>query len=139
MRILLSRLLPFLLLLTFAGCSAITAQHQDWDFIQSVGGLSVGGQDKNPQWLIIRGDVSGLQEFSVKPTQINSALAVKRVKSIVSDTSIQFYVVTTVISRKNCDTNIHGFDISGIKKGTYRLQYLNPDRTTIDLKEIEIY
>ena len=115
------------------------SEHRDWSFMQKVGGLSVGGQDKKPDWLIIRGDISGLKEFSVKPTQMNSALAVKSVESIVRDSVIQIYVVTTVISEKYSTTEIAGVNLSGVKKGKYMVQYLNPDNTTVNLKEVRIY
>ena len=126
------------MLLLLASCAAATSQRQDWKFIESVGGLYVGGQDKNPNWLNIRGDVSGLQEFSNKPTTINSGLAVKNVEKIIKGTKIQIYVVTTLVSGKYPDSKIYGIDIKGIKKGKYVVQYLNPDNTIVDLKEIEI-
>lgn len=126
-----------LLVLSISGCAS--AEHQSWDFIQKVGGLTVVGQDKNPSWLIIHGDISGLKEFSVKPTLLNSALAIKSVEAIVRDTKIQIYVVTTPASKMYPDTEIRGVGISGIKKGTYMVQYQNPDNSTIDLKEVTIY
>lgn len=127
------------LLFLIIGCSVVTSQRQDWKFMESVGGLSVGRQDKNPDWLIIRGDVSGTQEFSSKPTIMNSALAVKAVERIVKDSKIQIYVVTTLVSDKYSDPRIYGVKIPDVKKGKYMVQYLNPDDTVVDLKEVEIY
>jgi hypothetical protein len=127
------------LLFLITGCSVVTSQRQDWKFMESVGGLSVGGQDKNPNWLIIRGNVSGTQEFSSKPKTMNSALAVKTVERIFKDSKIQIYVVTTLVSDKYSDPKIYGIRIEGIKKGKYMVQYLNPDNTAVDLKEVEIY
>lgn len=116
------------------GCAV--SDHQDWIFMQSVGGLSVAGQDKNPDWLIIRGDVSGLKKFSTEPTQVNSAIALKSIEKVIKDKNIQIYVVTTLITEKHSTTEINGVDISGLKKGTYLVQYLNPDNSTVDLKEV---
>ena len=127
----------FLLLLILLGCSV--SERQDWKFMESVGGLTIVGQDKNPNWLIIRGDVSGVKEFSHKPTQLKSAIAVKEVEAIVQGATIQLYVVTTLVSDKYPNTEISGVNISGAKKGTCLVQYVNPDGTTVDLKQITIY
>jgi len=118
------------------GCTA--GEHRSWEFIQKVGGLNLVGQDKDPGWLIVRGDVSGLQEFSTKPTQLNSALAVKKVEAVVRDKRIQIFVVTTLAGKMYPSSEIRGADISGIKRGTYLVQYLNPDNSTVDLREINI-
>lgn len=135
--------LNIFLLLSLISCSGVinsaTAQHQNWKFIESVGGLNIGAQDKNPNWLNIRGDVSGLTEYSTKPTLLNSGLAVKEVNKKIVDSRIQIYVVTTVISKKYSQTKIYGVNITGVKKGKYLIQYLNPDGSTVDLKEVEIY
>jgi len=122
-------------MLTLSGCSNIS-EHCDWEFIQQVGGLSIVGQDKNPNWLIIRGDISGSKEFTQKPTLMNSGLAVKNVEKIVDKNTIKIYVIITDVSRKHPNTEIFGINITGVKEGTYKVQYLNPDNTVIDLKQI---
>ena len=109
------------LLILLIGCSVIS-ERKDWNFIEKVGGLTVAGQDKNPNWLIIRGDVSGLREFSTKPSQVNSALAVKSVERKITNSTIQIYVVTTVVSEKFPGTEISGVDISDVNAGTYKVQ-----------------
>lgn len=131
-----------MLLCCFAlsSCSYVISEHQDWEFMKQVGGLSVAGQDKNPNWLIVRGDVSGLKEFSHKPTLVNSALTVKSVESIIDEKTIKIYVVTTLTSEKYPSPEIYGVNISGAKKGqNYIVQYLNPDQTVVDLKEVAIH
>lgn len=119
------------------GCSVVS-EHRSWDFMQQVGGLTVGGQDKNPNWLIIRGDVAGLKEFSHKPTLINSGLALKEVSSEIVGRNIRIYVVTTVISEKYNSTEITGANISGASRGRYTIQYLNPDHSVVNLKVVDI-
>ena len=125
-----------------AACSPILnvamSEHRDWDFMKSVGGLTVGVQDKNPDWLIIRGDVSGLAQYSTKPTTINSALTVMDVRKNVEGTNIQVYVVTTLACEKYPDPKIYGVSIKGVKEGRYLVQYLNPDGSVVDLKEVTI-
>jgi len=107
--------------------------------MKSVGGLSVGLQDKNPNLLRISGDVSGLKAFSHKPTGLNSCLAVKKVEAIVKDSLIQIYVVTTLYSDSYNSSEITGVNIRGAKRGKYMVQYLNPDGSVVYLREVEIY
>ena len=107
--------------------------------MESVGGLSVAGQDQDPDWLVVRADVSGLTQYSTKPTAINSALVVMALEKRITESNIQIYVVTTVVSEKYPSSVVRGVNISGIKKGRYMVQYLNPDGSVIDLKEVEIY
>ena len=106
--------------------------------MEKVGGLTKVGQDKNPGWLIIRGDVSGLNKFSHKPVLVNSALTVKEVGKKITDSMIQIYVVTTITSDKYPSPEISGVDISGIEKGTYRVEYLNSDGSSVYLSDVEI-
>jgi hypothetical protein len=132
------RLLAIIFLcLALIGCS--TSERRDWSFMRAVGGITVVGQDKNPNRLILRGDISGLKEFSNKPTQINSALALKMIASEIHDSTIQIYVLTTLVSDRYRNTEISGVSISGVKKGRYMVQYKNPDGTTVDLKEVILY
>jgi hypothetical protein len=103
-----------------------------------VGGLTVIGQDKNSNWLILRGNVSGLKEFSNKPTLVNSALVVKEVGKKITTSKIQIFVVTTITSEKYPSPEITGIDITGIAIGTYQVEYLNPDGSSVYLSDVEI-
>lgn len=100
--------------------------------------LGWGGQDKNPDWLILRGDVSGLHEFTVKPTQVNSALALKKVSLLRENNELNIFIVTTLISSKYSNTAIEGVDISGIPEGDYIVQYKNMDGSVSKLGEVTI-
>ena len=124
--------------LVLSSCS-VAEERRDWGFIQSVGGLVVGGQDKNPNWLILRGDVSGLYEFTTKPTQLNSALALKSVNASITENAINVYVTTTVISKKYNATKIEGVNISSAKSGTYTVQYINKDGSVVKVGNVTIY
>ncbi len=106
--------------------------------MEQVGGLTVVGQDKNPNWLILRGNVSGLKEFSHKPTLVNSALVVKEVGRKITSSKIQIYVVTTLTSEKYSSPEITGVDITGVEKGIYQVEYLNPDESSVYLSNVEI-
>ena len=60
-------------------------------------------------------------------------------KTIIKNSHIQIYILTTLVSDKYPDPKIYGAKIPKIKPGKYMVQYLNPDNTAVDLKEIEIY
>ena len=107
--------------------------------MERVGGLIVVGQDKSSDWLIIRGDVSGLREFSHKPKLVNSALAVKEIGKKVSDSKLQIFVVTTIASDRYPSSEIVGVDISDIARGTYQVEYLNPDGSSVYLRDVNIH
>ena len=128
----------WIFILILCSCSVVE-ERQDWSFIESVGGINVGAQDKNPNWLILRGDVSGLHEFSVKPTQLNSALALKSVEASADNPAINLYVTTTVISKKFSTTKIEGADISSVKAGQYTVQYLNKDGSVVKIGNVTIH
>ncbi len=125
-------------LILLTSCSSFS-EHRDWAFMEKVGGLIVAGQDKNPNWLILRGDISGLKSFSADTSQLNSALAIESIESEIIKSTIQVYVVTTAISNRNSKTEISGVDISGTKPGAYEVVYLNPDGSTVHLKDIVVY
>jgi hypothetical protein len=136
-RTILYRSLQIFLIIVLSGCSVIS-EHRDWNFVQQVGGLTVIGQDKNSNWLILRGNVSGLKEFSHKPTLVNSALVVKEVGKKITTSKIQIFVVTTITSEKYPSPEITGIDITGIAIGTYQVEYLNPDGSSVYLSDVEI-
>src|ERR1700681_2247629 len=71
------------------------ATPQSWDFVVSVGGMSVGEPVlENGVWsLPIQADVSGLESFTFKPTALNSTLVCARVaaKIIAKDIFLTIY------------------------------------------------
>lgn len=121
-----------------SSCS-VADERRDWSFIQSVGGMVVGAQDKNTNWLNLRGDVSGFHEFTTKPTQLNSALALKSVNASVDGGAINLYVTTTIISKKYNSTKIEGVNIASVKAGQYAVQYLNSDGSLVKIGNVTIY
>lgn len=131
------KIMFWLFFLALCSCS-VAAERQDWEFVQSVGGIVVGGQDKNPNWLHLRGDVSGLHEFTFKPKQLNSALALKEVYASASDGVINVYISTTLISKKYNNTKIEGVDISGVQAGKYIVKYLNKNGSSVEIGTVSI-
>jgi hypothetical protein len=86
------------------GMAVVTSEQRDWNFIQSVGGLAVGEPQKLADGnyrLPINCDVSGLKQVTIKPTLINSALAVRETGCAVRGQTIQLWVKTCVLDAKH--------------------------------------
>ena len=126
--------------LLLAGCGSVakvaTSEHRDWSFIESVGGLEIVGQDKNPHYLRINCDVSGTRKITCNPTAINSALAVRKIGKRINENVVQIYIVTSVIT-EDLSSSAHGVNLGSIDKGKYEIQYLNPDNSVVTLGEIQ--
>ena len=129
-------------LLVIAGCAPIS-KRRDWAFVEQVGGLQVGEHRRTESetltWLYLYGDLSGKKEFSAKPIQTNSTVALNEVKVNVIENKIQIYLETTKFKYKYATSKIKGVTLSGIKPGKYIVQYINIDGSTINLREIEIF
>jgi len=127
-----------------AGCtscaSLLTSRGQSWGMIQSVGGLRVDDPAKQPDgttFLPVVCNVSGLEAITVKPTTINSALVVKKTTAKFKKDRIQIQIVTCVVDDKHTSVS-KGVNLGNISSGVYQVEYLNPDGSTIPLKQIEI-
>lgn len=135
-----SNLLLFIIPLLFVGCGSIvriaSSDHCDWSFIETVGGLEIIGQDKNPNYLRIDCDVSGTRKITHTPTIVNSALAIREVRKRIDGNIIQIYIVTSVIT-EGFSSRAFGVNLGLIEKGKYEIQYLNPDNSTVTLGVIQ--
>ena len=100
-----------------------TQKAQDWQFIQSVGGMKVSVEDHS---LNIECDVSGVKQVTVRPSMINSALGVRKVKHTRDGDTIYLTIVTSVIE-KGISTSPKPVDLSDYPMGEYSVQYLDPD------------
>jgi hypothetical protein len=106
-----------------------TQETRDWEFIQSVGGMKLSQKQNS---LVVDCDVSGLRKVTVKPTTVNSALAVRKLKHTRVGNTIQLRLVTSVIE-KGISTTPKPIDLSKYRAGTYSVQYLDPDGTKHNL------
>ena len=108
--------------------------------IQSVGGLRVDDpmvQTDGTVFLPVLCNVSGLETITVKPTMINSALVVRKIATQCRKDRIHLQVVTCVVDNKHTSVT-KGVDLGVLTKGTYQVEYLNPDGTTVNVRKIEI-
>jgi len=112
----------------------LTKKHQDWSFIESVGGMKVALVDKT---LAVECDVSGLKTITVKPTMVNSGMGVRQLKYSRSKNSIRISLITSVLE-KGMKTRTGSIDLANYPPGTYSVVYLNPDGTTHPLSVVTL-
>ena len=108
--------------------------------IQSVGGLRVGNPVKQIDgtiFLPVICNVSGLDTITVKPTMLNSAFVVKKIAAKYRKDRILIQVVTCVVDNKHVSAT-KGIGLGKPKKGSYQVEYLNPDGSTVLLKTVDI-
>ena len=134
------------LFIATASCATLTAcatsQHRTWRFMQSVGGIKVGEAQaaSGKTWNIpVECDVSGLTTITTKPAIMNSALAVKDVKVEVKQDQIMIWVVTCAVNGQCRAARWNkGVELGGVEPGHYRVQYLNPDGSTVEIRSMEL-
>jgi hypothetical protein len=108
--------------------------------IQSVGGLRVDDpvlQTDGTIYLPVLCNVSGLDTITVKPTAMNSALVVRKIAVKRRGEKIQLQVVTCVVDNKHTSV-VKGVALGKMPMGVYHVEYLNPDGTTVSLREVNI-
>lgn len=108
--------------------------------IQSIGGLRVENpvtQTDGTIFLPVICNVSGLETITVKPTMLNSALVVKKITAKCRKDRIPIQVVTCAVDNKHVSST-KGVDLGKPTKGSYQVEYLNPDGSTVFLRTIDI-
>lgn len=123
------------------GCAALTTEKRDWDFVQSIGGISVNPPLQTPEgWsLPINCDVSGLRRVTVKPSTLNSALVCSNVTVSQTGNRIFITVQTALVRQDKTTTSSCGaVPLGNLKPGEYEILYQNNDGTTHPIGNIEI-
>ncbi|MCW9015209.1 MAG: hypothetical protein OQL06_15690 [Gammaproteobacteria bacterium] len=118
------KILSLLLLVITASCTDVESTERSWSFVQSVGGLKVGQPytEQNIHYLPITVDVSGLQEITIKPTMLNSALMCSRTGHLVKGNEVYISIYTSSINdtaNKNCSS----IPLINIEEGNYTVYY----------------
>lgn len=131
-----SILVKLMCLLPLAVCS----EPKSWDFMQSVGGLAIGpAYVRETQWFLpVRADVSGLNEITLKPKRVNSALICESTTAIVEGESI-YLTVNTGIIREHYSPACPAASLGSLKEGNYRLFYRSPDGTSHELGAVGLH
>jgi hypothetical protein len=123
-----------------SGAGLLTSQGQSWGAMQSVGGLRIDApvvEADGSTYLPLLCDVSGLQTITVKPTAMNSSQVVRQIVVQRRKEKIQLQVVTGIADNQRMSV-VRGVSLGRVPEGEYPLEYLNPDGSTVMLKEIKI-
>lgn len=130
----------FLLAYPALGHGALSGTERTWTFMQSVGGIAVGTPEKEKEeWLLpVFCDVSGLKQFTVEPTSVNSALVWVGTKAKVVGWDILITIETGVADFSGNGTTCGAARLRSIKEGAYRVIYQDPDGSTHPVGQVEI-
>jgi hypothetical protein len=109
-----------------------TPQTASWEFMQSVGGISIGQAQKRDDstWVLpVACDVSGLQTITHKPTVMHSGVVVTRVLQRISGRDIGISVVVNTPLGAARSSECPPITLSAVSPGRYQVLYLEPDKT----------
>lgn len=118
---------------------AICAEEVGWSFVQSVGGISIGevSQDEGGWLLAIHANVSGLEEVTVKPTIVNSALICESTSASIQDSAI-YLTISKGLIREGYSIDCPAAKLGNINAGNYQVFYKSPNGETQPLGEVVI-
>ncbi|HEY1772650.1 MAG TPA: hypothetical protein VGH91_05600 [Gammaproteobacteria bacterium] len=126
---------------------SLLGQRQTWEFMQRVGGITIGTPVRKnpasslsgPSWsLPVNCDVSGFTKFTVKPTLLNSGLAWADTKVEIEDGQIYITIETGVITVAGKSPLCGPADLGSIKDGSYPVFYMSPDGSKHAIGKAEI-
>lgn len=128
-------LIKLMCILPLAMCS----EPVDWAFVQSVGGISIGEVSITDSHysLAVNANVSGLEQVTVKPTLVNSALICESTTATIQDKAIYLTINKGVI-REGYSTHCPAAKLNHIKAGSYQVFYKSPNGETQLLGEVLI-
>lgn len=131
---------PFALILSvILFPSTVLARSEGWQFVQSVGGISVGKPEHLPTgWsLPVRADVSGLTVVTLKPTTMNSALVCVRTVAVVEGRNI-FLTIDSELVRSGYTSLCPSTNLGHVADGQYRVFYRGPSEPPFELSEVSL-
>ena len=115
------------------------AESVSWDFVQSVGGLTIGQPVKSSAgWqLPIRADVSGLRTVTVQPKVMNSGIACVETRAAVEGSSI-FLTVITGIASSDRSAACPPAMLGSIAPGPYLVKYRGGNGPVMPIGKVNI-
>jgi hypothetical protein len=142
----LQKLFVYMMLISVTTCysacsnaiTLFTATHQDWNFIQNVGGIEVGELQAIPNgayFLPMNVDVSGITVKN-KPEIVNSGLSIQSIHADVKGNDILIWVQSCLVSGAYQSSISKGITIGKLIKGKYRVLYLNNDGSTQHIRMV---
>jgi hypothetical protein len=119
--------LTLLVLVLFVSFETLTRETEDWDFIQTVGGIKTETPLETEEgfYLPVKCNVSGLDSVTIKPTMLNSALSCLKIKSTINGNTIHLKVVAGFAMTKNFDCNCRAVRVGDLGSGNYIVYYGN--------------
>ena len=120
--------------------SAARSTH-DWEFVQSVGGISVGTPHRDAAGnvtLPINCDVSGTRAITVQPTTINSGLVCERPRVRVQGQSVYITICSSIPSERYPSARCPDADLGPLAPGTYCVYYGEPPDVEHSLGIVEV-
>lgn len=116
---------------------ALCSEPKDWGFVQSVGGIELGAASLSEEkWsLAVRANVSGLEEITVKPSLVNSALICQSTSATIQGQSI-FLTIHTGLLREGYSTTCPPASLGKLDEGSYQVFYKGPNGEPRKLGEI---
>lgn len=118
---------------------AVCSEPREWAFVQSAGGIALGAVSENKgEWsLAVRANVSGLEEITVKPTVINSALVCTNTNVAITGSDI-YLTIDAGIVRDGYTTSCPEAHLGRIHEGAYRVFYRSAHDKPAFLEEIQV-
>lgn len=115
----------------------VCSEAKDWAFVQSVGGIALGAATvSDKEWsLVVRANVSGLEDVTVKPTQLNSALICESTTASVQGNNI-YLTINSGMVREGFSASCPAAKLGRVNEGSYQVFYKSPNGETQRLGEI---
>jgi hypothetical protein len=115
------------------------ARAEGWQFVQSVGGITVGKPEHLPSgWsLPVRADVSGLTAVASKPTTLNSALICERIVAVVEGRNI-FLTIVSGLAHSGSTSLCPPANLGNPAAGQYRVFYRGPSESPVELPGVSL-
>jgi hypothetical protein len=121
--------------------SSATRSTRNWEFIQSVGGISVGTPQRDAGGnvsLPINCDVSGIRAITVNPTTSNSGLVCEEPRVRVQEQSVYITICTSISSERNPSAQCPDADLGHLAPGRYAVFYGVPPDVAHSLGVVEV-
>jgi hypothetical protein len=125
---------------SYLASSAAGSTH-DWEFVQSVGGISVGTPQRDAAGnvtLPINCDVSGTRAITVNPTAVNSGLVCEEPSVRVQGQSVYLTICTSIPSERYTSAQCPHADLGRLVPGRYAVFYGVPPDVEHSLGTVEV-
>lgn len=129
-----------LLLVSHSASSALLGKERGWQFIQSVGGITLGEpRHADNHWVLpVNCNVAGLKTYSTKPTAMNSGLACVSTSAHTEGHTIYLAIHTALTGMSGKSSDCGPANLGKLKPGKYKVVYKSGKASTIFIGEVNI-